>query len=296
VLFELDCSGGLVQRALARVEELPLKSLIPALRVGGGHKALELCESHVAKHGWTPELVETIRKWIPLIGSAASDQIYRARAEWFVWWEDVCPIALDECWSHRVKRDLRAMPPEQGVAWRALLEHNTFKYTGTPPGTWLAGAHEAFAKVGLDEFRRRFAAWFEPFHCDETFRITITGRNILRLLMWYALIAKDAAVDESLTRFVNARWKTKGAAARAALAEMAFSYVLSQRAPENAIPILEKYVVSGQAFEGSKTHRVYEELCAKWNRTPVPAIPQKVATPKAPAPAPVPPEPVKVKT
>jgi hypothetical protein len=283
LFFGLGCGGGLVQLALARVDSLSLDQVMDALGCGGGETAFDRTQKYVAANGWTPDLVKAVRRWIPSIGSAASDQIYRARAEWFVWWEDVCPIVLDDCWSHRMKRDIRAMNAEDRANWRVLLEHTTFKYTGEPPRNWLDGADAAFAKVGLDEFRCRFLAWFEPFLEPEVFRITITGRNLLRLLMWYALIAKDDAVDQTLATFANVKWKTKESANRAALAEMAFSYVLSQRAPESSIPILEKYVASGQAFEGSKMHKVYEELCARWSRTPVAAIPQKKPESKSPA-------------
>ena len=105
--------------------------------------------------------------------------------------------------------------------------------------------------------------------------------------MWYALIAKDDAVDQALLGFANARWKTKQFAKRVAQAEMAFSYVLAQREPKAALPILEALVESGQAFEGSMTHSVYQELCARQNRVPVKAIPQKVKPPKEPAPNPI---------
>jgi hypothetical protein len=278
-MFELDCGGGLVQRALRRVESLSLESVIDGLRVGGGQKAFELVQKYIASNGWNPALVEAVRQWIPSIGSAASDQVYRARAEWFLWWEDVCPIDPTECWSHHIKQDLRGMPPEERANWRALLDHNSFQYTGKPPENWREGADTVLATLGPDRFSDRFLAWFEPFAKGEPQRITITGRNIARTMMWFALAAKDPAVDNALIGFANARWKNKESAARAVLAEMSFAFVLAERTPENAIPILEMQVVSGHAFEGSKTHLVYKDLCARWNRAPVSAIPEPKGSP-----------------
>jgi hypothetical protein len=204
----------------------------------------------------------------------------RAQVEWFLWFEDVVPIQLDACWSHRVKRDLRAMPPNELAAWRALLDNNTFVISEKPPKKWLQAAEPAFLNVGPAKFRRRFVTWFEPFAKGEPLRLTITGRNILRLLIWYALIARDQEVDEALAGFAQAKWKTAEAAQRAAQAEMAFSYVLSRLAPEIALPILERYVASGRAYEGSKTHRIYEELCLRANRQPVAATPAPLPAPK----------------
>ncbi len=279
--------GGLVGQAFAKVDELPLEWLLPAVRKDGGSgKLFELCEKHVARHGWEPELLAAFRQWIPRIGTARGDQVLRARAEWFAWFENVTPIDPAACWSHRVKRDLRGMPPKEAAAWRTLLENNTFIITGEPPKKWLKAAEVLFPKVGADAFRRRFVEWFAPFANGELLRLTVTGRNVLRPLMWYALIAKDSAVDEALLGFAHVNWKTKDAAKRAAQAEMAFAHVISQRAPETALPILEPLVVSGQAFAGSATHRVYTELCARCNRQPVAAVRQETK-PRPPAPHPI---------
>jgi hypothetical protein len=100
-------------------------------------------------------------------------------------------------------------------------------------------------------------------------------------------LPKDDTVDQALLGFANARWKTKQFAKRVAQAEMAFSYVLGQREPKAALPILEALVESGQAFEGSTTYRVYQELCARQKRAPVKAIPQKTKAPKEPLPNPI---------
>ena len=36
------------------------------------------------------------------LGTAAGDHTYRARVEWLLWFENVAPIDLAACWSHRV--------------------------------------------------------------------------------------------------------------------------------------------------------------------------------------------------
>ena len=284
LLRGLGCGGGgLLWSSLANVDALPLDSLLQAIRAGAGSsKVMQLCQQYVAANGWHADLVEAMRQWVPTLGTP-SNLTERARAEWFLWFENVAPIQLDSCWSHRIRRDLRDMPVADQPAWRALLDNPAFQITGKPPKKWLKAGEAAFRKIDPAGFRRRFTAWFEPFAKSEPLRLTITGRNILRVLMWYVLIAEDPAVDEALTGFAAVKWKTRDAAARAAQAEMAFSFVLSERAPEKALPILENLVASGQAFAGSATHRVYEQLCAKKNRRPVPAIPVKSGPVKDPA-------------
>jgi hypothetical protein len=287
-LLFVDCEGGLVQRSLARVDSLPFDSLLEAIRTGAGNSRIfDLCRKYVAANGWRAGLVEAMRKWIPTLGVAAGSQTLRAQVEWFLWFEDIAPVQPDACWSQRVKQDLRGMPAAERAAWVALLENSTFIISGKPPKKWLSAGEEAFRKVDGNQFRARFVDWFAPFGRSDAVRLTVTGRNLLRLLIWYALIARDAAVDEALAGFANARWKTKDTAQRAAQAEMAFAYVLSERAPEVALPILERLVTTGHAFQGSTTHRVYQDLCARRNRKPLPASPQKGTPAQDPPPNPV---------
>jgi hypothetical protein len=271
---------GSASSGFASVDKSPLALLLGAIREGGGNlKVFNLCRSYVAEHGWSVELVAAMPAWIAALGNAASDNHYRALVEWFVWFEDVAPVDPDACWSHRVKQDLRSMEGAELGHWLTLLDNSTFIITAKPPKRWMRVAEPAFERVGAEAFRLRFVKWFEPFTKGEAVRLTVTGRNILRLLMWYALIAKDLAVDEALAGFAGAKWKNQESAKLVPQAEMAFSYVLSERSPERALPVLEQLVSIGQAFEGSRTHRIYEELCARANRKPVPAIP------KPPAPA-----------
>jgi len=266
----LGCRRGLVGQSLEKVDELPLKSLLRTIRASRGNtKILDLCRKYVAEHGWHADLVEPLRQWLSEIGTGSSEQAFRPQAEWFVWFENVAPIDLEACWSHRIKRDLRDMPPDESASWRALLNDGVFIVTDKPTKKWLKAAEAVFPKVGAAAFRQRFVAWFEPFAKGEPLRMTITGRNVLRILIWCALIAKDDSVDRALLGFANAKWKTQETARRAAQAEMAFSYVLAQRTPEAALPVLEALVASGDALPGSTTHRIYKELCARSNRKPV---------------------------
>jgi len=279
---------GLVRRTLPKIDEMSLESLLGALTAGGGStKLIQLSQSYVAKNGWHPDLVKALREWAQTLYGSTSDQADRMKVEWLLWFEDAVPIDPAACWSHRIKQDLRAMPPQERAHWIALLDNHTFVVTGKPPVKWLKAAAVVFPPLGVAAFRGRFTSWFEPFENGEPLRLTTTGRHILRSLMWYALLAKDADVDAALLAFANAKWKTKEVAKRAAQAEMAFSYVVGQRAPETALPLLEKLVATGQAFDGSESHRIYQQLCARYGRNAVPAIPEKTGPQKTAGPHPL---------
>jgi hypothetical protein len=96
-LHGLGCCDGLLGRSLTKVDELTLASLLDAIKAGGNTaKLFELCRKYVAKHGWNADLVEPFHKFIPRLG-VPCNQTECARAEWFLWFENVAPIDVDAC-------------------------------------------------------------------------------------------------------------------------------------------------------------------------------------------------------
>jgi hypothetical protein len=94
---------------------------------------------------------------------------------------------------------------------------------------------------------------------------------MLRLMIWYAMVAEDPQVDEALAWLAQARWKTKEAGDRAATADNAFCYVLAQRDPEAARQVFERMIQSGRAVEGTKIHAAYLKLSEQTGTPPVEA-------------------------
>jgi hypothetical protein len=255
------CDPGLAQRSLRRVKSVPEDQLARTIRSSpGSWKVFELAQKHVGAHGWNPEVAEALREWISTLGTSQTDNLYRAQAEWFLWLEDVLPIKLDACWGERVRKDLRSMEVAERNAWIALFGEGSFTVTEKPTQKWLKPATEAFPEIGAVKFRKRFTDWFAPFAVGEPLRLTVTGRNILRLLMWAALIARDPAVDGALAGFAKANWKTRDNQKKASQAEMAFAHVLAERDPRQALPILEKLVESGRAYPGSVGYQICQRL------------------------------------
>ena len=260
------CELGLEGKALRMVKLANPSQIVRTIQSSpGAWKVFELCQKHVEQHGWSADVVGAIREWMHTLETCHTENLYRAKAEWWLWFEDVTPINLEKCWGERVRRDLRAMKKEERQAWIALC---VFSITAAPTKKWLKPAAAAFPKIGAAVFRKRFQEWFAPFATGDVLRLTVIGRNVLRMLIWSALIAEDPAVDEALAGFVNAQWKTRENDRCASQAEMAFAHVLAHRSPGKALPILEEMVRSGQAGQGSATHKIYMDLCEKAGRQP----------------------------
>src|SRR5262249_35203498 len=153
---------------------------------------------YVEEHGWNAELLAAFRPWIKTQHGSNSAMDLRRKAGWFVWFEDVEPIKPNQCWSDIVRASLRAMPRTERNLWMPLLTNVSFAIVHNPPAKWMKPAKAAFDKLGPGSFRIRFREWFEPFRAGEPLKLTVPGRDMLRLLIWCAMVAKDPAVDEAL--------------------------------------------------------------------------------------------------
>jgi hypothetical protein len=158
--------------------------------------------------------------------------------------------------------------------WMALVTNASFAIADKPPAKWLTPAKDAFEKLGGSRFRDCFRRWFQPFRDAQPVKLTSPGQCLLRMLIWYAMVAEDPAVDEALAWFAQAQWKTKAAADRSAKAETAFSYVMAQRNPAAARDAFERLVQTGRSYQGSKVHKAYLELCQRFG---TPAVTARIA-------------------
>jgi hypothetical protein len=270
-------TGNLLGDALGKMREASLDVLIAALKADGSNffgyspswRIFELCQIYVTKHGWNAELVAAMNPWIKTQHGTNSAQDIRRKAEWMFWFEDISPIKPDECWSTRIRQNLRDMPAEERTLWLPVLMNASFAVADKPPAKWLKPAKAAFAKLEPGQFRDRYRAWFQPFHDGEPLRLSSPGVHLLRLLIWYAMVAEDPSVDEALAWFADAQWKTKDAASRSAKAETAFAYVMVQRNPAVARDAFERILQSGRAYQGSKIDAAYQDLCRRFGTSAI---------------------------
>ncbi len=287
VLFWRVETGNLMGDILRKMPEVSLDVLIAALKSDSrkffgsspSWRIFDLCQLYVGKHGWNAELLDRLGPWIKTLHGTNTALDVRRKVEWLVWFEDVNPIQKNECWSSIIRADLRGMTPEERQLWLPVLMNASFATADKPPAKWLKPAKEAFGKLGVERFRARYRTWFQPFRDSQPLKLTIPGRDLLRMMIWYAMVAEDAAVDEALAWFAQGKWKTKQSADRSAKAETAFSYVMMQRNPEAARDAFERIVQSGRAYQGSKIHAAYLELC---KRSGKPAVEARVAEQRGP--------------
>jgi hypothetical protein len=230
-------------------------------------EVLAALKAHTKEHGYSLRLVETLKRWHAGFHGSHAALSVRRQIGWLLWLEDVASIDEKECWSQRIRKDLRAMPKESREAWRVLFENAAIAKSRKPSKRWERMAKAALAAMPAGELCRRVGEWFEPFHAGTPLRLTVPGRDALRNLMWLALPAQDAAVDEAIAWFASAKWRSKRDRSCAESLVPAFLFVMAERSPELAHRALETMHGNGTALWG-KTHELYRELCVRLGRVP----------------------------
>jgi hypothetical protein len=240
---------------------------------------LSLVSDYTREHGYSLAMVQAIERWRAAQHGSFGALDLRHKIGWLLWLEDVAPIREQDCWSQRIRKDVRQMPPGSRSAWRAILQNTSFAKSRQPAKQWEKQAQAALAGVSGEEFRQRVRGWFEPFRAEEPLHLTVCGRDVLRNLMWYALLAKDPQVDEAIAWFASAEWRNKRDRSCSESILPAFTHAMLERSAELAYAALETFHRRGKVQLHGKVLQLYRELCARFGRSP-----SAQASPKPPQP------------
>jgi len=253
---------------------------------GATRPLLSQVSAYIGEHGYSLPLVKAIEHWQAAQPGSFAAQHLRRQMAWLLWFEDVAPIREKDCWSQRIRKDVRQMPPGSRTAWTAILRNTSFVKSLKPAKQWEKQAQAALAGlsagVSTEDFRQRVRAWFEPFRAEEPLHLTVCGRDVLRNLMWYALLAKDPEVDEAVAWFASAAWRSKRDQSCSETLLPAFAFVMLERSGELAYAAFETFHRKGKVQLHGKVLQLYQELCARLGRTPSAQAPPQ---PLPPVPA-----------
>jgi hypothetical protein len=171
---------------------------------------------HVKLHGVTPELCTEMRRFRTRfqdsVGGAygqGTDLIGLQRLNMLLWHDEWDALDSDSCWSERVRRDYRAMTGDRRAKWRALLHHLRGDAGSKPAKPWVKEAQKRLAAVGIEDFRTMIRTWFEAFRAPEPLKLSLAGSHVLKGLLWYGALARDAAVNEAALWLLDANCKPK---------------------------------------------------------------------------------------
>jgi hypothetical protein len=76
--------------------------------------------------------VKAIERWHAAQHGTLDALDLRHQIGWLLWLEDVAPVREKDCWSQRIRKDIRQMPPASRKAWRAILENTSLAKSRKP--------------------------------------------------------------------------------------------------------------------------------------------------------------------
>ena len=171
---------------------------------------------HVRRHGVTPKLCAEMRRFrtryhdsVGGVYGQGADLLALQRFNMLLWHDEWDTLDADSCWSETVRRDYRAMTGERRAKWRALLHHIRGDAGSKPAKPWMKEAQKRLAAVGVEDFRAMIRGWFEAFRAPEPVKLSLAGSHVLKGLLWYGALVRDAAVNEAALWLLDADCKPK---------------------------------------------------------------------------------------
>ncbi len=203
----------------------------------GSYAGFEQVVEFTKRHGYRTEIVEAVRQYHGTLHGSVTDQARRQHVGWWLWLDDVTPISQEECWSSIVRADLRTFTGSRRNAWLALIGNMTFAIGSRMPAKWAAAAQAAMKAIEPEDFATQMRRWLAPMAENTPLRLTTSGRDILRTLIWDCQFCPaDSQLDEALAWIYQASWKNKESRDRMLKIEGPLAEVLSARSPDLAKP------------------------------------------------------------
>jgi hypothetical protein len=178
----------------------------------------ERVQEYLESGDLTPELCAELRRFQSAFQAELRQTKYTGQAglqaaqrhlQMLLWHDEWDDLDLAACWSEIIRRDYRAMTGERRARWKALLRHIGGNAPVKPPKNWIKEAETLLAAVGLDDFRGRLGDWFGRFRGPAPQRLSVAGSHVLKGLLWYCALARDAGVTEAALWLLDATWKPK---------------------------------------------------------------------------------------
>jgi hypothetical protein len=178
----------------------------------------ELLVAFLETHDLSPELAAELRRFQSSLRGAPGGMKYQSQAGYQValqhvhmllWHDESDPLDASRCWSDGVRCDLRSMQGARRAGWKALFRHIKGNAPAKPAKGWLNEGQKRLDQVGLEDFRDRFCAWLAAFRNAGPQPLSVAGSHILRGLLWYGALTKDAEVARVSLTLLDTTWKAK---------------------------------------------------------------------------------------
>jgi hypothetical protein len=129
----------------------------------------------------------------------------KRKLSWILWHD---PRRIEKiCQTQRIQRAIHSMDSERAFHWQWLLRHTAAGLNSAPGKYWLAEGRKRLARIGEAKFLSALDSWFQ--FPDEEATISAAGSAMLRLLVWYGVLADPEQSLPTLLRLTQVSWNKR---------------------------------------------------------------------------------------
>ncbi|MBM3786237.1 MAG: hypothetical protein FJW30_17905 [Acidobacteria bacterium] len=162
----------------------------------------------------------------------------KRKLSWILWHD---PRRIEKtCQTRRIQQAIHLMDSERAFHWQWLLRHTAAGLNSAPSSKWLREGRKRLARIGEAQFLSALDSWFQ-FPENEA-EVSAAGSAMLRLLVWYGVLAGAEQSLPILLRLTHVSW--------------------SKRAPVGKVMAALAWVV--RVYGGMRFEAEAGLICAKW--------------------------------
>jgi len=173
---------------------------------------LELAFRAFDKRPFTTELFDAVATYKEALRASRGVTATKIKAEsaW-VLWHDVRKPEKGS-WTAEIQKRIFELDEAERFQWQWLLRNVSASMNAAPGKAWVKEAGKRLEALGKETFLRRVEEWL--VFPETPVKLSPTGSNVLRLLIWYADLADRERALPTLMRMARAHWTDEGPAGK----------------------------------------------------------------------------------
>ena len=173
------------------------------------------------------------------------------------------PIRPGQVWSNQAMQDVAGLSQVKQLNWKRHFEHCNQATTAKPSATWRKSAASNVEAIGVNEFRRFLAQWFELVSQPNPITDTVVeghplfihphNQTVLRGLVWSYLMYPDENSARVLSQLAETTFKKiPQVGARGTIVANACTYALENLGSDGSVAQLTQLKTTVKGFAARK--------------------------------------------
>lgn len=168
---------------------------------------LTLAEEAFRNQPYSQTLFDAVHAYRETLRASRSSRAagVKRKLSWILW-HDSRRIEKS-CQTRKIQLAIHSMDSERAFHWQWLLRNTAAGLNSSPGKGWLKEGQKRLAKIGEAQFHSALDCWFQ--FPEEDVKISAAGSAMLRLLVWYGVLADSERSLPTLVRLAHVSWNKR---------------------------------------------------------------------------------------